>query len=229
MSVKALHWALTEAPVDDPTEALVLVALADNAHDDGRNAWPSQATLARKARVTDRTVRRILSKLESEQLISRGDQRLVEHLPADRRPVVWNLDVTRVRSDLDGRTPTSARTPVTERPDTDVRSRPDTDVRQTVPMNRPELLEPRKRGTRLPAADWLTTEMRGYAEERGYTDRQIRALAEDFADYWAAQPGQKGVKLDWPATWRRWVRNTREQPAGRTPAVNGTKLPAAWS
>jgi uncharacterized protein YdaU (DUF1376 family) len=31
---------------------------------------------------------------------------------------------------------------------------------------------------------------------------------ERFKDYWIAQAGQKGVKLDWFATWRNWVRNT---------------------
>lgn len=31
---------------------------------------------------------------------------------------------------------------------------------------------------------------------------------EKFKDYWIAQAGQKGVKLDWFATWRNWVRNT---------------------
>lgn len=27
-----------------------------------------------------------------------------------------------------------------------------------------------------------------------------------FIDYWIAQSGQKGVKLDWAATWRNWMR-----------------------
>ena len=31
---------------------------------------------------------------------------------------------------------------------------------------------------------------------------------DKFKDYWIAQAGQKGVKLDWFATWRNWVRNT---------------------
>ncbi len=31
-------------------------------------------------------------------------------------------------------------------------------------------------------------------------------VAEEFRDYWIAQPGQKGVKLDWFATWRNWCR-----------------------
>ena len=30
-----------------------------------------------------------------------------------------------------------------------------------------------------------------------------------FADYWIAQPGAKGRKVDWNATWRNWIRNAR--------------------
>ena len=30
-----------------------------------------------------------------------------------------------------------------------------------------------------------------------------------FQDYWISQAGQKGVKLDWFATWRNWVRNSK--------------------
>jgi len=30
-----------------------------------------------------------------------------------------------------------------------------------------------------------------------------------FRDYWIAQPGAKGRKLDWSATWRNWVRNEK--------------------
>lgn len=31
-----------------------------------------------------------------------------------------------------------------------------------------------------------------------------------FRDYWIAQPGQKGVKTDWLATWRNWVRSEKQ-------------------
>ena len=31
---------------------------------------------------------------------------------------------------------------------------------------------------------------------------------DQFKDYWTSVAGQKGVKLDWFATWRNWVRNT---------------------
>lgn len=45
---------------------LVALALADYAHPDGSNAWPAVATIARKARVDDRTVQRALRWLERE-------------------------------------------------------------------------------------------------------------------------------------------------------------------
>ena len=45
-----------------------------------------------------------------------------------------------------------------------------------------------------------------------------------FRDYWIAQPGVKGRKADWPATWRNWVRNERAPhgPAGRAAKFDPT-------
>lgn len=44
---------------------LVALALADYAHPDGSNAWPAVATIAKKARVDERTVQRALRWLAS--------------------------------------------------------------------------------------------------------------------------------------------------------------------
>lgn len=74
------------------------------------------------------------------------------------------------------------------------------------------LSESRARGARLPP-DWSPDpEGMAFAEQQGL--RNGRALAElgRFRDYWTAQPGQKGVKTDWPATWRNWVRRASENP-----------------
>jgi len=45
---------------------------------------------------------------------------------------------------------------------------------------------------------------------------------EKFKDYWIAQAGQKGVKLDWFATWRNWVRNTNAPKANPADIVRIT-------
>ena len=46
-------------------ERLTLLAIADNAADDGTNAWPSLKTLARKTLLDERTVRRVIRRLEN--------------------------------------------------------------------------------------------------------------------------------------------------------------------
>lgn len=84
-------WALKHAPVTDPLAHLVLIGLADHAGPDGTEARPSQKTLASYVNVTDRTIRTKLRLLEDQGLIVPGDDRLVAHLRADRRPLVWNL------------------------------------------------------------------------------------------------------------------------------------------
>lgn len=39
--------------------------------------------------------------------------------------------------------------------------------------------------------------------------------AAKFKDYWKAAAGAKGVKLDWPATWRNWVRSALQRQGAR--------------
>lgn len=47
------------------TAMLLLLAIADHAHDDGKGAYPSVETLARKTRQTERNVQLLLNTLES--------------------------------------------------------------------------------------------------------------------------------------------------------------------
>lgn len=100
MSLDAMVWALKRAPVTDPLAHLVLIGLADHADPQGREARPSQKRLAEYVNVTDRTIRTKLRMLEDQGLIRPGDDRLVAHLRADRRPLVWDLcmDVTKATS-----------------------------------------------------------------------------------------------------------------------------------
>lgn len=67
------------------------------------------------------------------------------------------------------------------------------------------------KGSRLPD-DWQpTTDERAFACKEGLTDGECDREADKFRDYWAAQPGQRGVKRDWGATWRNWVRRRAEE------------------
>ncbi|SBT68217.1 Helix-turn-helix domain-containing protein [Micromonospora sediminicola] len=97
MSIEAVSWALNDAPDVPPTALVTLLGLANHAHPDGRAAWPSQGRLAHYGRKGIRAVQRDLAELERRGLIRRGNQRHVQHMPTDRRPVVWDLAVERRR------------------------------------------------------------------------------------------------------------------------------------
>lgn len=62
MSIRVMDrvWSYSQAKGID---RLVLLAIADHASDDGSNAWPSIATLARKTGVSGRTVQRSIQRL----------------------------------------------------------------------------------------------------------------------------------------------------------------------
>jgi len=64
-----------------------------------------------------------------------------------------------------------------------------------------------KLGSRL-AQDWVLMKSWGDWAQQERPELDVRKVADQFKDYWIAQPGQKGTKLDWEATWRNWVRNT---------------------
>jgi hypothetical protein len=34
----------------------------------------------------------------------------------------------------------------------------------------------------------------------------VREQTKRFVDYWRSLPGQRGVRIDWTATWRNWMR-----------------------
>lgn len=81
------------------------------------------------------------------------------------------------------------------------------------PPPAPEIVPKPARGSRL-RADWTPdASSREFATAQGL---QPDATAAQFRDYWIAQPGARGIKLDWPATWRNWCRNEARRRPGRS-------------
>lgn len=64
-----------------------------------------------------------------------------------------------------------------------------------------------KRGVRLASDFSFPKEWETFCKETRPELNPLKTF-EQFKDYWVAQAGQKGVKLDWFATWRNWVRST---------------------
>lgn len=86
----------------------------------------------------------------------------------------------------------------------------------TVSLNQPEPYpervkrdanaSPKKRGSRLPD-DWvLPRDWGDWALSEGWSEQVVRFEAERFRDHWWGASGQRGVKRDWLATWRNWMR-----------------------
>ena len=62
MSVRVMERVWRYGP-PHPNERLVLLCLADKAADDGRNAFPSMATIAERTALSQRTVERVIDRL----------------------------------------------------------------------------------------------------------------------------------------------------------------------
>lgn len=98
VSIRAVTWALDEAPDVPPSLLSVLVSLARHSDESGRGAWLSRHRLSWNSRKAEQQVKRDLKQLRDLGLIRPGDQQLVAHLPADKRPTVYDLAIEKQRA-----------------------------------------------------------------------------------------------------------------------------------
>jgi uncharacterized protein YdaU (DUF1376 family) len=76
-------------------------------------------------------------------------------------------------------------------------------------------IEKKTLGKRLASDSCLTKEWEDFCVEQRPELSPVKTF-DQFKDYWTSVAGQKGVKLDWFATWRNWVRSTnapKQNPA----------------
>jgi hypothetical protein len=66
-----------------------------------------------------------------------------------------------------------------------------------------------KRGTRWQKGQKVPDEWKAWARANFPSVEPYRLSTEvrKFEDYWPAQPGRAGIKIDWELTWRNWLRN----------------------
>jgi uncharacterized protein YdaU (DUF1376 family) len=88
-----------------------------------------------------------------------------------------------------------------------------------------------KKGTRL-SEDWQPNpDLIETATKLGLSAAHFDREIAKFRDYWASKPGSQGVKLDWDATARNWMRSAAERvnpPPRNAPAQNQTPATAVW-
>lgn len=98
LSTEAVHWAMYDAPrlmndagKPDVTARDVLFVLAEKAHADGTNAFPSSELIADVTGLDDATIRRAIRRLEDAKLIERDGKR-------PRGAIVWRLNMSLIRA-----------------------------------------------------------------------------------------------------------------------------------
>ena len=84
-----------------------------------------------------------------------------------------------------------------------------------------------KRATRLPD-DWeLPDDYAQWCREKR-PDLNPYKVADQFKDYWVAQPGARARKADWFATWRNWCRNQKAENQTLSFAERDEQAKANW-
>lgn len=84
------------------------------------------------------------------------------------------------------------------------------------PAAQPKAKPPTK-GSRL-SAEWVLPKGWGewaLKERLDLSSDDVRREADNFRDHWLSTAGEKGVKADWLATWRKWIRSDYVKPSGK--------------
>lgn len=244
MSFEATAWAMRQM-TGSPGAKLVLLALSDHLNRDTGRCFPKVETLAVECEMSVRSVKTHLQRLKGLGLImwehtrrpdgSQGpsayellmtDTRVqILHPPrANIAPTpVQNLHPPRAESAPPvepGSEPRTTNTPPTPPRGSDADAPHDDTPLQAPPKT------PRTRGTRLPP-DWQPgPDLIAWARTECPTTH--RADSDAFCDYWHAQPGTKGMKLDWPATWRNWMRREHQRRNHTTRPVDRPRPGDDW-
>lgn len=225
----------------NPYELALYIYLKTVAGEDGV-CWKSTATIARELKMGAGTVSRtkaLLARpceavggkpliLVTTEMQNGGNPnhaiRITDIWPENMAELARVRAGKATRSTGDARVPETSATPSTGEPTRSSGELKNNPIRNT---NEEELrkepqhaLRADTRGTRLPDDFGLNSEMREWAALKTPHVNADDSLVE-FVDYWRGVPGQRGKKLDWPATWRNRMREL-EGRARKNGNGNGT-------
>lgn len=215
MSIDATRWAWQQ-PVK-PSQKLVLLTLADRA-DEHFNCYPSIQRMVNDTGLDRKTIIRSLQSLEDEGYIcvrrTDGENNFYMLLGVQDRH--QNRD-TRPKNGTGRPVPKTVPHQYQKRDDHPSQKR-DTNLpiestnnlkeetTNVVSKKKPDKM---KLGKRFDLETMPDIWRQFCHDERPRLDPDT--VFARFRDYWIAQPGAKGRKLDWLATWRNWVRNETER------------------
>lgn len=205
------------------SEKLVMVSLANHADETGL-CYPSVGRIAQQARISVSQARRVLRHLEREGWLSvvgnasggapgstrryqlnlpKLEQTPSVHAPPTPSTHARGRTSARGRMDArDGSHPCAETGRIAMTPELSENYQEEKERRARVRAQAPK-------GTRLAITD-LPDEWWTFAVIQR-PDIDAVPEFEKFRDHWIAQPGQKGVKADWFATWRNWIRRAYDK------------------
>lgn len=85
------RWGLALPASDQRRLMIMMLAVARFCDRDGRGCHASAARLAECCRVGERQAKKLIADLKEGNHIELGDMGIVRHIPADRRPNVYNI------------------------------------------------------------------------------------------------------------------------------------------
>ncbi len=179
---QAWEWMISEAAWKDRT-----ITIGFSEHELVRGQLcKSVRVLAENWKWDVAKVFRFLSRLENENMITTDTETSV------KRITICNYEKYQ---DAEDGSETPIETPVKQPRNTD-----ETTIEEGYKKDKKETIRARgsSRGTRMAADWWPNDEDVAFAESLGLPE----SLVNEFVDFWLGVPGQRGIKLDWSATWR---------------------------
>lgn len=185
MSIEAVSLVLNKSKAKGRAK-LVLIGIANHLGDQG--AWPSIATLARYANASERSVKRDL-----QELIALGELEVeIQNAPMN----------SQYKTNLYWITIQAGVTDWVSKGDSLGKSGVTTADTQTIINNHKE---PKRIATRI-SKDYKPSEALLDWQFKNFPKVNVVLETEKFIDYFISTT--KGVKMDWDAAWRNWIRNT---------------------
>lgn len=200
--------ALTESGLPPVTRHVGLV-LSLYMSEKGDSAFPGTKRMVADTGLSDRTVRDHLGRLVDAGwlvLVEQGGGRRANSyravIPTPAAPA--GVDVPSTPVPAAGHPGSTCRAPRQQVHPNSNNQHIDQSLRGERRVDRPQ------RGSRVPEPFDVTEAMQTWVL-RECPQVDWRTATRAFIDYWVAVPGQRGVKLDWPATWRNWMRNEQKR------------------
>lgn len=197
----------------------VLIALLSFRDKTTNLCWPSREKLAERCRMHISNISYTTSRLEQFGWVTKHGKggyskatRYEMHVP-DLTTVAEQTTVVQSTTVVESTTLVESTTRNRSRSHTTTVVEPTTRIEQTIEHTK-EQTNKVSRGTRLPATWYPDPQLIMWAKQQR-PDINLHDTTESFKDYWHGVSGAKGIKLDWDATFRNWIRNQRGQ---RSPA-----------